>query len=79
MARVLVPLKKLAQAKMRLAGMLTPIERQALALAMVRDVLSVLSSHEKINGVTLVSDDSAAVGLARTYGIDLLPERSLGC
>ena len=73
----LLPLKDLVQAKTRLAGILAPFERRALAQAMVEDVLSVLSSHSDIAGTLLVSDDAGADLLARKYQTDLLWESSL--
>ncbi len=79
MAQALVPLKDLVQAKSRLAGLLRPSARRALAPAMVEDVLSVLSRHKGINRVTLVSDDPGAGLLANTYGIDYWDENALGC
>ena len=79
MAKALVPLKDLVQAKSRLAGLLTPSERRALAQAMVEDVLSVVAGHPRISGVTLVSDDPAAGLLASQYGIAHWPESALGC
>lgn len=78
-ARALVPLKDLVQAKTRLAGLLRPSERRALAQAMVEDVLAVLSFHPNIEQVTLVSDDPCAGLLAAKYGIDCWSEKSLGC
>ena len=79
MAQALVPLKDLVQAKSRLAGLLRPSERRALAQAMVEDVLSVLSHHPDIDRVTLVSDDPGAGLLANEYAIDYLAENTLGC
>jgi 2-phospho-L-lactate guanylyltransferase len=79
MAQALLPLKDLVQAKTRLAGLLRPSERRALAQAMAEDVLSVLAGHPEIVRVTLVSDDPGGELLARKYGADCWPERSLGC
>ena len=79
MAQALVPLKDLVQAKSRLAGLLRPSERRALAQAMVEDVLAVLSRHQDIERITLVSDDPGAGLLAGKYGIDCWQESSLGC
>ncbi|RLA48202.1 MAG: 2-phospho-L-lactate guanylyltransferase [Gammaproteobacteria bacterium] len=79
MAQALVPLKDLVRAKSRLAGLLRPSERRALAQAMVEDVLAVLSRHKGINRVTLVSDDPGAGLLAARYDIDHWEESSLGC
>jgi FO synthase len=78
MAQALVPLKNLVQAKSRLAGLLQPSERCALAQAMAEDVLQVLSSHASITRITLVCDDPGAELLAQKYGADCWSERSLG-
>jgi 2-phospho-L-lactate guanylyltransferase len=77
MAQALVPLKDLVQAKSRLAGLLRPSERRALAQAMVEDVLSVLSGHSAITQITLVSDDPGADLLAQKYGAQCWSEKSL--
>lgn len=79
MAQALVPLKDLVEAKSRLAGLLKPSERRALAQAMVEDVLAVLSQHSAISRVVLLSDDPCAGLLANQYGIQCWPEHSLGC
>jgi len=78
MAQALVPLKDLVQAKSRLAGLLRPLERHALAQAMVEDVLSVLARHTDIEQITLVSDDPGAGLLAQKYGAQCWSESSLG-
>lgn len=78
-AQALVPLKDLVRAKSRLAGLLRPSERRALAQAMAEDVLTVLSRHPEIVRVTLVSDDPGAALLADRYGVTCWSERSLGC
>ena len=78
MTQAVVPLKDLVQAKTRLAGLLRPSERRALAQAMVQDVLSVLAAHPEVGRVTLLSDDPGAGLLAANYGCDCLPERELG-
>ena len=79
MAQALLPLKDLVEAQSRLAGLLRPSERRALAQAMVEDVLGVLSGHPGISQITLVSDDPGADLLARKYGADCWSENSLGC
>jgi 2-phospho-L-lactate guanylyltransferase len=78
-AQALVPLKDLVQAKSRLAGLLRPSERRALAQAMIEDVLAVLEAHPEIEQVTLVSDDPGASLLAQQYQADHWSEDSLGC
>lgn len=79
MTQAIVPLKDLVQAKTRLAGLLDPSQRRALAQAMVEDVLAVLAAHPEITRTTLVSDDPGASLLAEKYAVDYVPETSLGC
>jgi len=78
-AQALVPLKDLVQAKSRLAGVLRPSERRALAQAMAQDVLTVLRDHPRVSRITLVSDDPGADLLAEKYGAQCWPEKSLQC
>lgn len=78
MAQALVPLKDLVQAKSRLAGLLRPSERRALAQAMAEDVLTVLAGHSDIAKITLLSDDPGAGLLAQKYGARCWSEKSLG-
>lgn len=73
----ILPLKDLVQAKSRLAGLLSPSERRALAQAMVEDVLRALTSAPSVDGVVLVSDDPAAQLLAHRYRLHWLEERQL--
>jgi len=73
----LLPLKDLAAAKSRLAGLLRPSERRALAQAMAEDVLGVLARLPAIGRVILLSDDPCAPLLAERYGAVWWPERDL--
>jgi len=73
----LLPLKDLAAAKSRLAGLLRPSERRALAQAMAEDVLGVLGGLPVIGRVILLSDDPCAPLLAERYGARWWPERDL--
>lgn len=79
MAQALVPLKDLVEAKTRLAGLLRPSERRALAQAMAEDVLGVLDAHPEITQITLVTDDPGGALLAQNYGARCWSERSLQC
>jgi len=79
MAQALLPLKDLVQAKTRLAGLLAPSERRALAQAMAEDVLTVLANHADVMQITLVSDDPGAMMLARHYGAQCWSESALAC
>lgn len=59
----LVPIKDFADAKTRLATALTQNERQALAVAMARDVLAALVSSSLVERVIIVSDILGVVGM----------------
>jgi 2-phospho-L-lactate guanylyltransferase len=76
--RVLLPLKEFSAAKQRLAGVLSPVERQHLFQAMVVDVLEVLCAHPQLGPVTLCSRDPAAAWLASHFGVECLAETELG-
>lgn len=73
----LLPLKNFNFAKSRLSGLLSSAERRTLFLAMVRDVLSVLSKHPGLNGISLVSDDPYAKILAKEFKVECLEEAPL--
>lgn len=79
LVQALVLLKDLVQAKTRLAGLLAPSERRALAQAMLEDVLAALAAHPEITAITLLSDDPSAHLLAAQYGADHWVESELGC
>jgi len=68
---VLVPVKRLDDAKSRLAGVLAPAERRALALAMLGDVLAALGGSTVAASVTVVTGDPEAGVAARLGGADL--------
>jgi 2-phospho-L-lactate guanylyltransferase len=63
-----VPAKTTAEAKQRLAGVLSPAQRRELALAMLDHVLAVLSSSPQLTGLRVVTIDPAAAALAASYG-----------
>jgi 2-phospho-L-lactate guanylyltransferase len=71
---VVIPVKPLPLAKTRLSAVLTQTERQALALAMLRQVLSVVSAHQRLCGVLVISRDPEALALAQDIGADTLQE-----
>lgn len=73
----LVPVKRLDEAKGRLASLLEPEERRRLALAMLADVLAALGSVSRIDRAAVVSADDAALARARELGADPLPEPPL--
>jgi 2-phospho-L-lactate/phosphoenolpyruvate guanylyltransferase len=69
-----VPVKERDRAKERLAPLLAPELRQALALAMLRDVLAALSNAEGLAGLLVVTCDPAAGRVARHYGARLIED-----
>jgi 2-phospho-L-lactate/phosphoenolpyruvate guanylyltransferase len=62
-----VPVKDTSEAKQRLAPVLPAYLRQALALAMLEDVLAALAGVDGIAGRLLVTTDPAALVLAARY------------
>ena len=63
-----VPVKERVSAKERLAPMLRPEARQALALAMLEDVLSAVTATPRIAGLLVVTVDPEASRLTGRYG-----------
>ncbi|HQS07920.1 MAG: 2-phospho-L-lactate guanylyltransferase [Rhizobiales bacterium 24-66-13] len=70
----LVPVKRFALAKRRLAPQLAPPERAALAKAMLRHVLGVLAGCRGLAGILIVTSDPEAMALARAFGAHVLPD-----
>ena len=66
---VVVPVKDTAGAKQRLAPAVPQALRQALALAMLEDVLSAIAEVPGLAGRLLVTTDPAAIELAARYGM----------
>jgi 2-phospho-L-lactate guanylyltransferase len=65
-----VPVKETEGAKQRLAAVLSSKQRQALALAMLEDVLAALAETPGLAGIALVTIDPAATTLAKRYGAE---------
>jgi 2-phospho-L-lactate/phosphoenolpyruvate guanylyltransferase len=68
-----VPVKEFAGAKQRLASLLTPEQRQALAAAMLEDVLIALADAP-VAGIVVNTLDPTAAELARRYGARVVTE-----
>jgi 2-phospho-L-lactate/phosphoenolpyruvate guanylyltransferase len=66
-----VPVKELARAKQRLSSVLAPATRQALAHAMLEDVLSALSATRELAGMLVVTTDPAAAAIARRFDAEV--------
>jgi 2-phospho-L-lactate guanylyltransferase len=73
-AWAVVPIKEFAGAKQRLAGLLTPDQRRALAAAMAEDVLAALAAVEALAGILVVTVEPIAEALARRLGAAVLAE-----
>ncbi len=69
-----VPVKDTGKAKQRLTPALPPPLRQALALAMLEDVLTALAEATDLAGRMLVTSDAAATALAARYGFAAMTE-----
>src|SRR4051812_47400037 len=66
-ATAIVPLKRLDQAKTRLAEVLSPPERRQLMEALLGDVLGVLRAVPQIDRVVVASSDPGAAAIAARY------------
>lgn len=71
---VVIPVKPLNRAKSRLAAVLTPERRQALAIALFQHVLTVSLAQRRVLGTLVVSRDTQALALAREVGANTMQE-----
>lgn len=76
MIAALVPIKALSEVKERLASILDPQERKALALAMLTDVVTALLGAASIAYLAVVSPDPEALQYAEKLGAHPIPEPS---
>lgn len=74
MRAALIPMKSLADAKMRLADLLDARERAELALAMLVDVITACNEAECFDRVAVVSSDSDVFWQARELGATPIAE-----
>ncbi len=70
----LVPFKRFDQAKERLAALLSPPEREALARLLLAEALQALAGTPSIRRTVLVTSDAGAAALAGEHGAGTLPE-----
>ncbi|MGV9584567.1 2-phospho-L-lactate guanylyltransferase [Nocardia farcinica] len=70
----LIAVKRLDQAKSRLADRLRPEHRARLVLAMLADTMTATTSVPGIAAVTVVTPDAAVADLARSLGGHVHPE-----
>ena len=69
-----IPVKETSKAKQRLAPVLSASMRQALALAMLEDVLEAVSGVKGLGGLVLLTIDRDAMQLARRYDGISIPD-----
>ena len=74
MRAILIPVKDLARAKQRLAGVLPQEQRTALARAMMADVFAAVAGVDPAVRVFVVSGDAGALAAAEARGWECLPE-----
>jgi 2-phospho-L-lactate/phosphoenolpyruvate guanylyltransferase len=74
----IIPVKGLAQAKLRLSAVLSPAERRRLVLTMLEDVLSVVSDVSAISDIIVVTPDADVAALAMDRGAQALREEGQG-
>ena len=70
----IIPVKPFNRAKSRLAPILSPEQRAALAEQMFRHSLEVMTSVKQIGGVMVVSRDTKALGIAHDYHVQTVQE-----
>jgi 2-phospho-L-lactate guanylyltransferase len=70
----LVPVKRLDQAKSRLAEILDPADRRELAKAMLTDVLATLGRVEGLAGILVVTSDVEVAALATEHEAAVLAD-----
>ena len=71
-----LPIKDFSQAKQRLAGFLSAVERRLLSEAMAEDVLETLSRVSEMSEIIVVTRDERAFELAARHGARVLAEPS---
>jgi 2-phospho-L-lactate guanylyltransferase len=71
---VVIPVKETSAAKQRLAPVLPADLRQALALAMLEDVLAAVAKVPGLDGRLIVTTDPEAMRLAARYDCDSMTE-----
>jgi 2-phospho-L-lactate guanylyltransferase len=70
----IIPVKPLNRAKSRLSEVLSPQQREQLAEAMLRHVLSVVRTVPQVMGTLVISRDGRALAIARDYGARTVQE-----
>ena len=71
-----IPIKQLADAKQRLASVLSPHQRSALMAAMAADTIEAVVAALGPEGVIVVAADAAGRDLARSFGVTIIDDAS---
>ncbi|MBI3325215.1 MAG: 2-phospho-L-lactate guanylyltransferase [Nitrospinae bacterium] len=74
MRYALVPVKDLTHAKARLSALLSPVERRALAAAMLDDVVAALRQASTLDRIAFVTTDATALAMAAQFGFEVIDE-----
>ncbi len=69
---IILPVKAFRDAKLRLAGVLSPQQRAQLSRLMLEDLLYTLHTSDVVEGVTLISSDQSVQVLADRYKAEFL-------
>ncbi|HUC07733.1 MAG TPA: 2-phospho-L-lactate guanylyltransferase [Solirubrobacterales bacterium] len=77
-AIAILPVKRFAAAKQRLAPGMGSTHRAELAAAMLEDVLEAIGAARSIEGVIVVSSEPRAIELAKTSGAEVLADPDRG-
>ncbi len=70
----IMPVKPLVRAKSRLADVLTPDQREKLALQMMVHNIELLNTIPSIAGILVISRDTKVLSVAREYGVNTVQE-----
>lgn len=73
-----VPVKQLSMAKQRLSTLLNEQERGDLFLAMLQDVLSILTKCQRIDRIYIITSDPTFSALAKEYNAEIIFENQPG-
>lgn len=71
---IIMPVKPLLRAKSRLSAVLTPEQREKLAMALFVRNLELLQNTPRIAGVLVVSRDTKVLAVARDFGMTTVQE-----
>lgn len=75
---VIIPVKRLENAKSRLSPFLTEGERKQFCLKMLEDILKTVKSTKRIHQIVVVSEDPEMFHVAKNFGVTYLRERKIG-